>query len=99
LGLGITIFAIAITLMDVNATRGGEFWNDMVKQHFVSTVWLPAAVVTSLTVVLILRTMEGDIALKFSKEFELRGASGPIIMWVICFLTLVLAVRLTWDLR
>jgi hypothetical protein len=31
--------------------------------------------------------------------FEFKGASGPIIMWILCFLTITLGVVKTWDLQ
>jgi hypothetical protein len=73
------------------------YWNDITLEHLVCIVGLPWAAVASLVLVLILRTVAGNIELKvFGIEF--RGASGPIIMWILCFLSIVLAITKTWDL-
>lgn len=47
--------------------------------------------------VLLLRTVSGDVDVRLL-GVEFKGASGPIIMWILCFLALILAVNKTWDL-
>jgi hypothetical protein len=32
-------------------------------------------------------------------QFELKGAAGPVVLWVVCFLTVAAGFRLLWDLR
>jgi len=43
----------------------------------------------------VFRTTEGQI--KFDAlGFHFEGASGPIVMWVICFLAITLAIKVLW---
>jgi hypothetical protein len=52
----------------------------------------------SLVIVLLLRTVEGPIELEaFGVKF--KGASGSIIMWTLCFISLVGGLKLLWDLK
>lgn len=56
---------------------------------------VPCAAAAAMFVVLLLRTTQGPI------EFEVigvrfRGASGPIVMWVLTFLSVIAAIKLLW---
>jgi hypothetical protein len=61
-------------------------------------IGLPCAAMGALILVLILRTVAGNIELKIL-GLEFKGASGPIIMWILCFLAMTLAINKTWDLK
>ena len=56
---------------------------------------VPLAALMALCVVIILEWTTGQIKLKVL-GFELEGASGPILLWVCCFLAIVAAVRAFW---
>jgi len=74
-----------------------HFWDRIVLEHFASIIGLPCAAVASLILVLVLRTVAGKTEFKFL-GFEFKGASGPIIMWILCFLAAALAITQTWNL-
>jgi hypothetical protein len=78
-------------------------WNNptahnIVVEHFVACVALPLAGVFALLVVALFRSTEGRIQFAFL-GFKFEGASGPIIMWVICLLVLVGSMRMLWGLH
>jgi hypothetical protein len=56
---------------------------------------VPWAGGAALIVVLILRTAFGAVEFKIL-GVEFRGASGPIIMFLLCFLAETLAIQLLW---
>jgi len=61
-----------------------------------TTMGLPCAALTSLALVVFLRTTDGPIEFDvFGVKF--KGASGPIVMWVLCFLSMAGAIRLLWK--
>jgi hypothetical protein len=93
---GFVLFALLIAI-DLLASVDKGFWSKTAKEHLASVFGLPLAAVGSLTLVCALRTVAGDIKIK-GLGFEFEGASGPIIMWVLCFLALTLAITKTWDL-
>lgn len=66
-----------------------------VRNHFPAVVGLPLAALLSLWIVLILRGGYGPIELSVL-GFRFRGASGPIIMWVLCFLAITFAIKILW---
>jgi hypothetical protein len=77
-----------------------NIWNDpalrkVVQDHFAAVIGLPAAAIASLCVVLILEGTAGPIEFE-GLGFKFKGASGPIIFWIICFLVITGAIRICW---
>lgn len=73
-------------------------WDSVVLHHFAAVVGLPSAALAAMFVVLVLRTVAGPIELKIP-GFEFKGASGPIVMWIACFLAIAFAVHWLWPLQ
>lgn len=68
---------------------------EILKNHFAAVVGLPMAGIFSLWVVTILRSKSGPIEFDaFGLRF--RGASGPVVLWVLCFLAIAFAIKLLW---
>jgi len=49
----------------------------------------------ALCIVLLLRLSSGPLEFK-AIGFEFRGASGQVVLWVVCFLAMVASVKLLW---
>jgi hypothetical protein len=89
----------AVFIMGAIGTIATQLWVvELAREHFASTVGLPFAALAALCLVVILEINAGPIHIR-GFGFEFRGASGPIIMWVFCFLAIVAAIKLTWLLR
>lgn len=73
-----------------------EAWvEETVKAHFAATIGLPCAAIASLLLVVILEINAGRIEFKvYGVEF--KGASGPTVLWVLCFLAITLAIKSLW---
>jgi hypothetical protein len=91
------LFGMAIFLFIISAGSVG-FWDGVALKHLPAVIGLPAAAAAALCIVLLLRTVAGNIELKLL-GMEFKGASGPIIMWVLCFLSIALAINKTWNLK
>jgi hypothetical protein len=70
-------------------------WVDIVRAHPAAVVGLPLAALVAFILVVLLEQSRGPI------EFEgiglkLKGAAGPLLMWVICFLAVATAIKLLW---
>jgi len=63
--------------------------------HAPAMIGIPWAGGAAFIVVLVLRTSFGAIEFKLL-TVEFKGASGPIVMWVLCFLVEVLAIKSLW---
>lgn len=63
--------------------------------HFAATVGLPSAALAALCIVIFLESTGGAIEFE-GLGFKFRGASGPIVLWVFCFLAIAGAIKLLW---
>jgi hypothetical protein len=68
----------------------------IVEKQFAAVIGLPLAAGLAALVVVVLRHTEGPIKFK-GLGFEFEGASGQVILWVICFLAIAGAIRLLWT--
>lgn len=59
-------------------------FRDLLQAHFAAIVGLPSAAVASFFLVATLRQASGPIEID-TPGFKLRGASGPIWLWIVCF--------------
>jgi hypothetical protein len=75
-----------------------NFWKEISREHFPSVIGLPAAALLSLLIVLVLKAAAGPLRFKVP-GFEFKGASGPVILWVVCFLAMSWAIHFLWDLK
>lgn len=73
-----------------------EGWvKEVIKDHFAATIGLPAAGVGAFLLVQVLQISAGKIEFEaFGVKF--RGASGPVVLWVVCFLAVAAAVGALW---
>ena len=88
------VFAL-VSLTSVHETEG-DYWKTLIRDQFPVLVGLPMAGLGGLFVTLILRISTGPL------EFELaglkfKGGAAPIVFWIVCFLSIVLSIRLLWQ--
>lgn len=81
-------------LMVVSLNKTGAL-AQMATEHPQAMLGVPWAGGAALIVVLVLRTSFGPVEFKILGT-QFRGASGPIVMWVLCFLAEVLAIKVLW---
>jgi hypothetical protein len=64
-------------------------------RHYAALIGTPMSAMTAFCIVSILRVTNGAIEFEaFGVTF--RGASGPIILWAVCFGAVVAAFRILW---
>jgi ethanolamine transporter EutH len=87
---GTTFFAFSIYGMI------HEQWiEELAKEHFAAMIGLPCAALAALLLVTILEINTGKIEFKVI-ALEFKGAAGPIILWVFCFLAITAAIKALW---
>ena len=69
----------------------------MIMEHPSGTIGIAISAISAFSVVAVLDVFARDpIVIRFW-QFEVKGAAGPVILWVLCFLTLVLGGEILWD--
>ncbi|MEY6433036.1 hypothetical protein ABC977_11535 [Thioalkalicoccus limnaeus] len=95
--VGAALFAsVYLALIVVYLFFSEDKWViEVAKAHFAATIGLPLAAVAALFVVSIFEITTGKIEFE-GLGFKFTGASGPVIMWVVCFLAISGAIALLW---
>lgn len=103
-GILATIITILLTTGFISLLLREEIKNNpelinaigpIVQEKFPAIVGLPLAALFSLFLVLILRITTGPIEFE-TPYIKIKGAAGPVIFWVICFLTITISIKLLW---
>jgi hypothetical protein len=66
-----------------------------VETHFRGITGPPMAAMTALTIVTFLRVTSESLEFK-AFGFEFKGASGPVVLWVLSFLACVARITALW---
>jgi hypothetical protein len=77
----------------------GGFVVRIVEEHFPGMILVPMAALMALCVVLLLRWTVGALEFDLVGQAKFKGASGPLTLWVVCFLSIVFAIWLLWPLE
>lgn len=70
-------------------------WRDLSIAHARAVIGIPCAVLLSTIVVSLFRTTEGPVKFEIW-IFKFEGASGPIVMWALCFLVIIWGLYALW---
>jgi len=79
------------------ATRDrGWLVDEIIKKHYASVIVLPSFGFAALCLIILLDQRSPE-KMKFKAlGFEFEGASGPVVLWIACFLACACALKLTW---
>ncbi len=70
-------------------------WIDMAIEHASAAAGLPIAAVTAFLLVSVLQVTTGKVEFE-GIGFKFRGASGPIVLWIACFIAMVIGIKILW---
>ncbi len=73
-----------------------QFWHNIIKDQVPAMVGIPMAGLAALFMTLVLRAANGPVEFN-ALGMEFKGGSGPIVFWIICFITIVLSIKLLWH--
>ena len=89
IGLSYVIFIIYWTWKE-------EGWvKPVITKHFAATIGLPLSAIGAFLLVTVLQISAGKIEFE-ALGFKFRGASGPAVLWVLCFLAIATAIKVLW---
>lgn len=89
--VGISFFPI------IRAALLQEPWLITIFQHHYAAIFgLPAAALLAFILVVVFEARFDHIEMDIFNLLKFRGASGPIVLWVLCFLSITSAIKLLW---
>ena len=65
------------------------------KAHYAAAIGLPLMAIAALLIVSTFRITAGDLDFELF-GMRLKGAAGPVVLWVIVYLAMVLGVAVLW---
>jgi hypothetical protein len=66
------------------------------RQHYAAIFGLPSAALLSFMLIVVFEARFDNIEMEIANLIKFRGASGPIVLWVLCFLSIAAAIKLLW---
>ncbi|MFJ3953665.1 hypothetical protein ACIPXV_27090 [Streptomyces libani] len=81
---------------------GIALWNretwivDLYSDHFAAVVGLPGCALLAFILVMLLEARFEKIEMEFFGVVRFHGASGPIVLWALCFFLMACAVAMLW---
>jgi hypothetical protein len=88
--------ATATSLLVVWGIRGEPWLLAIYRDHFRATIGLPTAAMLSFILVVLFGTRFDRIEMEVRGLVKFRGASGPIILWNLSFLSIAAAILVLW---
>ena len=97
LGVGVfgAIFTCSFFGVIVHSFFTDKQWVNMAKEHASAAIGLPVATIAAFMLVSVLQVTNGKIEFE-GLGFKFRGASGPVVLWIACFIILVSGIKLLW---
>jgi len=91
-------FFAFLVFQSLNRGRQTVSWfTAIMERHFAATIAVPLSAVTAACVVILFGATSGGNLTFSLLGFKFEGASGPITLWLVCFLAMIFAVRLLWN--
>ena len=67
----------------------------VLQTHYAASLGVPMSAAAALCIVLLLETVAGPIEIE-TPWLKFRGAAAPVILWIVCFLAFIVALRWLW---
>lgn len=93
-----TYFLGFLVYYSLGTTSSSQNWLiRVIENHYAATIGVPLSAISAFCVVFLLRVVNRDPI-----EFEVlgvkfKGTSGPVVIWIFCFLAIVFGMYLLWD--
>ena len=88
--------SVIFVFFAIHLVSGTEWIIKLIQEHFAAIVLVPLGQMAALCIVLLLKvSTSGAIKFQFL-TFKFRGASGPIILWVLCFFSVIAGTKILW---
>ncbi len=97
-GLGTSYFLGFLVYHSLVAVSPANNWFiEILEKNYAACIGVPLSAIAAFCVVLLLKVVShGAIEIE-ALGFKFRGASGPVVLWIFCFLALIFGMYLLWG--
>ena len=97
-GLGTGYFLVFLVYQSLVPVSTADNWFiQILEKHYAACIGVPLSAIAAFCVVLLLKVVSsGSIEIE-ALGFKFRGASGPVVLWMVCFLAMIFAMYLLWG--
>jgi hypothetical protein len=97
-GIGASYFLGFLVYHSLVPKPASESWFILlIEKHYAATIGVPLSAITAFCIVLLLKVVNaGPVELE-ALGFKFRGAAGPVVLWIFCFLAVIFGVYLLWN--
>jgi hypothetical protein len=89
-------FALILYQSLYGETTPKNWFLQMVQQHSAATIGIGISAITAFFIVSVLELTTGAVQFEVF-GFKFHGTAGQVILWVLCFLSMIFAVWLLWE--
>lgn len=90
-------FAAATVLTGIFTFMPTDVLLQITTKHFPVIIGLPIGAIFSAFIVVALQQTAGPVSFE-ALGFKLEGSAGQVILWIFCFLSVAVAIRLLWGI-
>ena len=87
---------VGLSLISYILIRNNTWFNKIMQQHFAAVVGMPGIAALAFLIVITFEARFDAIEMEFFGIMRFKGASGPIVLWVLCVITMACCVRMLW---
>lgn len=80
----------------IHPNLSGAQYAELAMKHVQAFIGLPMAAICSLVLVSVLQQRSGEGISFKGLSFEFTGPSGEVVLWVLCFFTISLSIKMLW---
>ncbi|MFC6155652.1 hypothetical protein [Kribbella jiaozuonensis] len=92
---GLIGLSFLLSIIDWSVT-GAPWFRQLLIEHYPVMVGLPSAALLAYLIVVLFEARFDKIEMSIGTLIKFRGASGPVILWILVFSTITIAIRLLW---
>jgi len=94
-GLSLLAFFLIAGTIFATLNKDAVYYSILIK-HYPATIGLPISALAALVLVFVLEYAQGPIEFQ-GLGFKFKGAAGPLVFWIACFLAINLSISTLWS--
>jgi len=87
---------LVLVSLTVWTVTGVSWYRQLMIEHYPVMIGLPSAALLAYIIVVLFEARFDKIEMSVGTFLKFRGASGPVVLWILIFSTITVSIRLLW---